>query len=195
MITTMTSFRSCISFPSSCTAINEKYMLLTYLSYFEELKATLCDPHAVSVCLYHSSPIQVMNWASLQETLFVYHGTPDSLLCCNVFLAVVLSFLSEEIIIAWTHVGLVWLMFHYLPSPVVKEILDSVSSMNPCIAMEDDGGSLANIIAFSWVLAMEDTGTSAVLTRYESVWLWPLRQNERTTAGDMLQHGRRLLVL
>jgi hypothetical protein len=30
-------------------------------------------------------------------------------------------------------------MFQYLPSPAAKEILDSVNSMNPCIAMKDDG--------------------------------------------------------
>jgi hypothetical protein len=30
-------------------------------------------------------------------------------------------------------------MFQYLPSPATKEILDSVSSMSPCIVMKDDG--------------------------------------------------------
>jgi hypothetical protein len=37
---------------------------------------------------------------------------------------------------------------------------------------------------------MGDTGTSAVLTRYEYMPLWPLRQNERSTVRDTLQHKR-----
>jgi len=31
---------------------------------------------------------------------------------------------------------------------------------------------------------MGDTGTTAILTRYESMRLWSFRQNERTTARD-----------
>jgi hypothetical protein len=30
-------------------------------------------------------------------------------------------------------------MFQYLPSPAAKEILDSISSMNPCTVIKDDG--------------------------------------------------------
>jgi hypothetical protein len=30
-------------------------------------------------------------------------------------------------------------MFQYLPLPEAKKILDSVSSMSPCIVMDDDG--------------------------------------------------------
>jgi hypothetical protein len=45
---------------------------------------------------------------------------------------------GKEIIIARTHIGWVWRMLQYLPLPAAKEILDSVSSMSPCIVMKDD---------------------------------------------------------
>jgi hypothetical protein len=40
------------------------------------------------------------------------------------------------------------------------------------------------------LLAIGDTGTSTILTRYVSVRVSCLRQNERTTAWDTLQHKR-----
>jgi hypothetical protein len=46
---------------------------------------------------------------------------------------------GEEIVITRSHIGRVWRMFAYLPSPAVKEILDSVSSMSPRIVVNDDG--------------------------------------------------------
>ena len=39
-------------------------------------------------------------------------------------------------------------------------------------------------------LALGDSGTSNVLTRYESMWLRSVRQSERTTARDPVQHKR-----
>jgi hypothetical protein len=30
-------------------------------------------------------------------------------------------------------------MFQFLPTPTAEEILDSISSMSPCIAIKDDG--------------------------------------------------------
>jgi hypothetical protein len=40
---------------------------------------------------------------------------------------------------------------------------------------------------------MMDTGTSAVLTRYESLRVWSLHQNERTTTRDTLQQREGIL--
>jgi hypothetical protein len=45
---------------------------------------------------------------------------------------------GEEFITARTHIGWLWWMFQYLPSPAMKEILD-VSRMSPCTVMKDDG--------------------------------------------------------
>ena len=42
----------------------------------------------------------------------------------------------------------------------------------------------------SWQLAIGDSGTSTVLTRYESMRLWSLRQSERTIARDSVQDKR-----
>ena len=39
-------------------------------------------------------------------------------------------------------------------------------------------------------LAMGDSGTSTTLTRYESMWLQSLRQSERITVRDPVQHKR-----
>jgi hypothetical protein len=69
---------------------------------------------------------------------------------------------------------------------VVKEILESVSNMSSCIVMIDDGVHChCFLLSAGWR------------------WLWGLCQNERTTAGDTLQHksgdylcwGQSLLVI
>ena len=40
------------------------------------------------------------------------------------------------------------------------------------------------------LLSMGDSGTSTILTQYESMQLWSLHQSERTTARDPVQHKR-----
>jgi hypothetical protein len=56
---------------------------------------------------------------------------------------------GEEIIVARTHMGWVWWMFQYLPSPAVKEVLDSISSMSPSSVLKDEGVHWQQVLSFS----------------------------------------------
>jgi hypothetical protein len=63
-------------------------------------------------------------------------------------------------------------------------------AMNPIILHDSAETHYGPHCQESPPLAMGDTGISALCTRYESVRVQSLRQNERTTARDTLQHRR-----
>jgi hypothetical protein len=81
---------------------------------------------------------------------------------------------GEEIITARTHIGWVERMFPYLPLPATY---------------------CRSPYCWHWKgspspLAMGDTRISAIISRYQSVRLWSLRQIGRTTARDKLRYKR-----
>ena len=80
---------------------------------------------------------------------------------------------GEEIVIAGIHIGWVRWMFQNLPLPAAQEVRDS-SSATPYIVMKNDG------IVYHQMASCSS----------ESMRLRSLRQSERTTARDPVQHKR-----
>ena len=56
---------------------------------------------------------------------------------------------GEEIIVVWTHIGLVRWMFQNLPLPAVQEVHDSSSDVIPCIVMKSNGVLNHQVLSFS----------------------------------------------
>ena len=81
-------------------------------------------------------------------------------------------YFGEEILIAWTH---------------EKQTLGGTESHYSSWQCKASHLCCHGALA---LLAMGDSGTSTVLTRYESTWLWYLHHNERTTVRDPVQHKR-----
>ena len=81
---------------------------------------------------------------------------------------------GEEIAIAWTHIGCVRCVFQNPPLPAAQEVHDSRSSVTLCIVMKNDVVVYHQVSSFS----------------PESMRLWSLRQSERITARDAVQHKR-----
>ena len=80
---------------------------------------------------------------------------------------------GKEIVILWTLIGWVGWMFQNLPLPAAQEARDSSYGVIPCIVTKIDG-VLYHQMSFS----------------AECMWLRSLRQSERTTARDTVQHMR-----
>ena len=80
---------------------------------------------------------------------------------------------GEEIVITWSRIRWVRWMFQNLTLPATQEVRDS-SSVTPCIVMKNDGVLYHQVSSFS----------------AESMWSRSLRQSERTTARDLVQHKR-----
>ena len=81
--------------------------------------------------------------------------------------------LAKRFVIAWTHIEWVRWMFQSFPLPAAQEVRDS-SSVTPCIDMKNDAVLYHQVSSFS----------------PESMRLRSLRQSERTTARDPVQHKR-----
>ena len=61
-------------------------------------------------------------------------------------------FFCEEIVISWTHIGWVGLMFQNLTLPAVQQIRDSSSCVIPCIVVKNDGFCTSSVVVFSRML-------------------------------------------
>ena len=54
-----------------------------------------------------------------------------------------------EIVITWTHIGLVWWMFQNPQLPAAQEVRDNSSGVTPCIVMKNDGVLYHQMSSFS----------------------------------------------
>ena len=90
----------------------------------------LFNPWKASYTISASTSVDVQQWPP--------YSTNNRLSCVLTYPSQWFFHFGEKIIIAWTHIGWVWRLFQYLPSPAAKEIRDNVGSMSPCIVMKGD---------------------------------------------------------
>jgi hypothetical protein len=76
--------------------------------------------------------------------------------------------------------------------PALRRKWQHLLATNSIILHDTERDHTADDVKDLHPLAMGDAGTSTIFTWYESMQLWSLRQNERTTVRDTLQHERRL---
>jgi len=88
-----------------------------------------------------STSVDVQQWLP--------YSTNNRLSCVVTYPSQWFFHFGEKIIIAWTHIGWVWWLFQYLPSPAAKEIRDNIGSMSPCIFMKDDGIHCQQVLSLS----------------------------------------------
>ena len=81
---------------------------------------------------------------------------------------------AERIVITWTHIRWVRWMFQNLALPAAQKVRDCSSSVTLCIVMKNDGFLYHKVSSFT----------------PQSMELQSLRQSERSTAKDPVQHER-----